>query len=202
MTLTELISEVYTITNRPDRIAETLSAVRSATLKVHRSDYYPKDLWESGITFDTLGYLQAIEYRTLQPRWRSFKYLRKFDATAYPPPGEAGKFFELVQIETSLDDYKLNREDIVYIAGEVLQVRSSTEIQYALIGAYINPLVGVTNDLYSSWIAIDFPFAIVHLAASYVFRAIGKADEAAAQLQLYAMELEQVKLSSIQEYGY
>jgi hypothetical protein len=35
MTLAELISEVYTITGRPDRVAETASAIKSATLKAH-----------------------------------------------------------------------------------------------------------------------------------------------------------------------
>ena len=52
-TLTDLCADVYTITNRPDLINETKLAVKAATLKMHQSDYYYRDLLEQGITFDT-----------------------------------------------------------------------------------------------------------------------------------------------------
>ena len=58
MTLNELIAEVYTITNRPDLVAQTLMAVRSATLKLHQSDYYYKDIFETGFQFTSAEYLQ------------------------------------------------------------------------------------------------------------------------------------------------
>ena len=49
---TSLLNDVYTITNRPDLIAETKLAVKQATLKMHQSDYYPKDLFETGIAWN------------------------------------------------------------------------------------------------------------------------------------------------------
>ena len=83
MTLNELIAEVYTITNRPDLVAQTLTAVRSATLKMHQRDYFYKDIFETAINFSTAAYLQQLEYRTLIHRWRALKYIRKTDSTAY-----------------------------------------------------------------------------------------------------------------------
>lgn len=202
MTLTELITEVYGITNRPDRVSETLAGVRSATMKAHRSDFFPKDLYETGITFPTSAYYQQIDYRTIIPRWRAAKYLRHFDPTAVPSPGLAGKFFKLVLPETVLDDYQIDRENIWYLAGDVLQVRSCTEFQYALLGCYLNPQAGATDQLFNSWIAEEFPWSIIHNAASYVFRAIGKMDESQAQLQLGAMEMAELINSNIVAEGF
>ena len=44
MTLAELIAEAYTLTARPDLVAETASAIRKATLKMHSVDYFYRDL--------------------------------------------------------------------------------------------------------------------------------------------------------------
>jgi hypothetical protein len=201
MTLTELISEVYTITNRPDLISQTLLAVRSATLEAHSSDYYYKDIFETGIVFDASRFVQQFTYREIVPRFRAVKYLRKFDANAYPAPGSPGKFFTLTTPDDSLDTYHWNKEDIYYVAGDVIQVRSATEITHALFGCYLHPAIGTTDPTYISWIALDHPYAIVHLAASKVFRITGKLDEASAQLQLYMLELEQIKMSNITAEG-
>lgn len=202
MTLTELIAEVYVITNRPDLTAETLSAVRSGTMKCHRADFFVKDIFETGITFPTATFLQAIQYRDILPRWRAFKYLRKFDPTAFPSPGLAGEFFEFATPGTSLDSYSINRENICYLAGDNIQVRSSTEIQYALLGCYLNPQAGITDGTFASWIAEEFPWAIIHQAASSVFRMIGKLDESNAQMALWQLEMNEVTSSNITNEGF
>ena len=59
-TLTDLCAYVYTITNRPDLFTETKLAVKAATLKMHQSDYYYRDLLEQGIAFDTSDYTQQF----------------------------------------------------------------------------------------------------------------------------------------------
>lgn len=199
MTLTELISEVYSITNRPDRVAETLSSVRSATLKAHQSDYYPRDVYETGISFTSPAYLQYIEYKDIIPRWRSLKYFRKYDTSG---SGIAGTFFDIVPTELTQDSYGLNRDNICYLAGNVLQVRSSTELSNALIGCYIDPLIGSTNSTFDSWIAIQHPWYIIYEAAGRVFRMVGKMDEASAQRALALEELITIKATNIQAGGY
>jgi len=205
MTLAELITEVYTVTNRPDLVAETTSALRSALLKAHRweGNYFPKDLFETGISFPTPAYFQSIDYRTIIPRWRALKYLRKYDTNSYPPPGEAGKFFEVIVPEgrSSLDSYDINKEDVCYLAGEVIQVRSCTEIQYALLGCYINPAAGATDDTYGSWLSTEYPWALIHLASATVLGAIGKLDEAQRQTTLAGAELQILINSNVVAVG-
>ena len=196
MTLTELIAEVYTITNRPDLVGQTLTAVRSATLKLHQSDYYYKDLRETGVSFVSALYVQSLEYRPLFPKWRALKYVRKTDAAGI----DTGAFLELVVPENVLDNYKQNRNDICYVAGEVIQIRSSTQVQYIILGRYDNP--DITQAGYDSWIALDHPYAIVFEAASTVFKMIGDTDQFAAYTALAGMQLVELRNSNIIAAGY
>lgn len=196
MTLNELIAEVYTITGRPDRIAETRSAIKAATLKMHQSDYYYKDLYENGIAFDSSEFYQQLEYRTLIPRWRAAKYLRKYDSVGMT----AGRFLDLVPPEMVLDDYKLERSDIYYVAGAHLNIKSSSKEQYYLLGCYINP--DVTDAGFSSWIADDHPFAIIYDAAASVFKAIGKDGENSLYRELVAEQLTLLKISNVIPNGW
>jgi hypothetical protein len=196
MNLTELQNEVYGLTNRPDLIAKTLSAIQSATLKIHHADFFYKDLYETGLEFSGDAYFQELDYRTVIPLYRSFKYLRKYDAIALT----AGPFFELVPPELVLDNYGVERSDICYTTGLVIQIKSSTSFQYAIFGCYVNP--DITESGYSSWVAIENPYAIVFEAAATVFKTIGKTDEFAAYKVLANEELTAVKLSNIVAKGY
>jgi hypothetical protein len=197
MTLNELIAEVYTITNRPDLVAQTLTAVRSATLKLHQLDYYYKDLFETGVTFSSAAYLQQLDYRTVVPRWRSLKYIRKTDVTG----AQDGAFLEVLAIPEQVEDaYKLNRTNVCYVAGAVVQIRSSTELQYILLGCYRNPDITVAT--YDSWIALDHPYAIIFEAASLVFKMIGDTDQFAAYTGLAQAQMLELNLSNIQSVGY
>jgi hypothetical protein len=197
MTLAELIAEVYTLTNRPDLVAQTLTAVRSATLKIHQSDYYYKDIFETGVQFSSAEYLQQIEYRTLIPRWRALKYIRKTTIAAE----QDGAFLEVLAIPEMVEDaYRQNRNDVCYVAGEVVQIRSSTQLQYIILGCYRNP--DITQLGYSSWVASDHPYAIVFEAASNVFKMIGDTDQFAAYTQLAGQQLVEVRMSNVQAIGY
>lgn len=196
MTLAELIAEVYLITNRSDLVSQTSAAVRAATLKAHQSDYYYKDMRETGISFTTAGYIQQIEYRVLLPLWRAFKYLRKTDVNGTDTLG----FFELILPEAVLDDYKINREDVCYVAGSVIQIRSSTEIQYAILGYYQNPNITVSG--YDSWVALDHPFAIIYEAAAQIFKQTGDTDQFAAFTQLAGQQFAEIRLSNILAQGF
>jgi hypothetical protein len=197
MTLAELISEVYTLTGRPDRVAETASAIKSATLKAHQCDFFYKDIFESGVGFTTAEFVQNLDYRTLIPLWRSVKYLRKWDNTG---TGTPGKFLDLIAPAQVMDRYQVEKDDIYYAAGAELTIKCSSPQQYFLIGAYVNPDITVVG--YNSWIALDHPFAIVYDAAATVFKAIGKDEEAAAMRGLVAEQIAMVRMSNILAEGY
>lgn len=200
MNLAELIDEVYTITNRPDLIAETLTAVRSATLKMHQADYFYKDLYETGLSFeDPTLYIQEIDLSTFDARWRALKYLRKFDANATPAPGAPGVLFKLITPELVFNEYDIQQENVCYVAGDILKIRSNTTLAHALIGYYRQPVITVSG--FTSWIARDHPYAIVFQAASKLFKMIGKDAEATFYDNEAGQQLLEIRMSNIEAEG-
>lgn len=195
MTFDELVEEVYIITNRRDLEAETKSAVKSATLKAHKSDYYSKDIFETGIQWTTLSFRQSLDYISLFSNFRAFKYLRK----AEDADDDTGMFFDIITADEILDSYGCNKNDIAYVAGRVIEIRSSTEFQFALLGCYVYPIVRETD--YTSWVAEQFPFAIIHEASRRILYSIGKREEAKAQEGLTGEEYTEIKLSAITDVG-
>lgn len=168
---TSLLNDVYSITNRPDLVAETSLAVRQATLKLHQRDFYAKDLVESRIQFTAPAYYQSLSYASLFPNFRKLDYLRKYEN------GEATGFLTLVTPTNTFDSYGISKEDICYLAGSLIQIRSSTSLTDFLIGFFQNP---TTNpDLYDSWIGTLYPNAIVEEACAKVFKMIGFDEQAA-----------------------
>lgn len=196
MNFAELVSAVYSITNRPDRSAETSLAIQAATLKMHQTDFYAKDLHEVGVQFDAAAYLQQLDYKGLLPRWRQPKYLRKYDPATDTP----GIFMTPLTPEAVLDGYGVEKTDIFYMAGVFMQIKSSTAIKDYLLGYYRHP--DITLGGFSSWIAEEHPFAIVLDAAATVFKAIGKDEEAAAYRGLVPEQVAIIKLSNIATTGF
>ena len=191
---TALLNDVYTITNRPDLVSESTMAVRAATIKAHNSDFYPRDLLESRVQFSAADYFQALAYKTLFPRFRALSYVRKYEG------GEATDMLEIISPTDIFDSYNAAKENVCYLAGEVIQIRSNTEITDILIGVYNSP--DTLPDTYSSWIAESYQFAITAEAAGMVFGMIGSAEDAATYKRIAAEHLLQMRNASIQAIGY
>tara|TARA_R110000744_G_scaffold325160_1_gene430967 strand:- start:17 stop:607 length:591 start_codon:yes stop_codon:yes gene_type:complete len=196
MTLAELIEEVYLLTNRRDLVAETTAAVKAATLKAHKTDYYSKDIFETGVVFTTPDYRQSLDYITLLSNFRAFKYLRKTTSAT----DDTGAFLDIITPEETIDSYGKNRTDIAYVAGRVIEIRSSTILQYALLGCYAYPIV--TTASFSSWIAEQSPFFIIYEACRVIFKSIGYDEQSATFTGLVAEELNLLKISAISDVGY
>jgi hypothetical protein len=192
----DLVQDVFLITNRPDLLAETEQAVRRATIKAHHLDFFSKDLYEEGMKFPGASYRQSFDYVQAVDNFRAFKYARKAEDAC----DDDGDFFTIITPEEVLDSYGVQRTDVAYVAGRVLEMRSSTEFQYFLLGCYVHPIV--RSGAYCSWVALMQPNAIVYEAARVVFKAIGKADESQQYTALTGEEYEMLKLSNIQDVGY
>lgn len=191
-----LVADVMTLTNRPDLVNETSLAVRAATLKAHQSDDYIKDLYEYSLQFSLVDYYQSLEYKTVLPLWRKPRYIRKYDNSG---SGAPGPFLEYVVPEKIMDEYKVDRLDIFYVAGSFVQIRSSTTLEYILVGIYQNPVV--TEIGYNSWIADDHPFAIIYEAAATVFKMIGLDDQVPVFRNLVAEQLQLLKQHAVTGIG-
>jgi len=194
--LDDLIEDVYALTSREDLERETLLAVRMATLKMHQTDFYSKDIYETGIKFSQAGYRQSFEYVTQVPNLRAFKYFRRTENSC----GDGACDIEIITPEEILDSYGRQRSDVAYVAGSTLEIRSTVEFAYALLGCYVNP--NVSKSGYCSWIASLFPHAIVNEAARVIFKTIGYDEQASVYERLVAESILVLKLNSIQDIGY
>ena len=191
-----LLSQIYSLTNRPDLVAETTLALQSATLKAHHLDFFPRDLTETALTFSVPDYVQQLAYSSLWPRFRALKYLRKYDTLGQT----AGTEFDIITPEKALDSYKVERYDVCYMAGININIKSSTKDQYMLIGLYQNP--DITPLGYNSWIADQHPMAIIFAASLMVFLTIGFQEQAAAYGNLVADEYKLLTTSNLGLAGY
>lgn len=187
-----IVEDVFVITNARHLVNETIMAVKSATLQLHRRDNFPKDLAEFTIQFPTSDYLQSIDYRTLFPRYRSLSYIRKYNAAVPTPDAGMGGFFEIITPQQVLDSYSQARSNVAYVAGSNINLRSSEAIQYVTIGIYQNPDVA-TPASYNSWIADEAYYAVVYLAASIIFGS-SLADSARQNSNLGLSNIEMIEV--------
>lgn len=200
-----LIDKVVIETNRPDlALTRIPQAVLSATLAMHTLDFFPKDLLTADVVFDntptgTPAYIQTLDTAVL-PRIRALAYVRKWDPSfnsyelvpsLLPPlsnnilgiPVCAGislAFMEIITPDDIIDDYGYLKQDVAYLAGDQLVMKSSTALPMAKLGWYAFPATDIENGFanYQSWVASQYPFTIVYEAAASVFGAVGMNEAA------------------------
>jgi len=180
-----IYDSVVVLTARPDLVKETILAVQKATQHLHNLDFWHKDLNQRVIAIpanDNLAgvYTYQINRTASLPRYRKLAYARKFDLQSSTSTNKAGEFFVPVQPEAILDSYHINKPNRFFIGGDSINFISNTIDNALLIGYYQHPAINpITN--YTSWIADEYPMAIITEAASRVNTMIGKLDEAQIQ---------------------
>lgn len=195
MTFDELVAEVYILTTRPDLTAMTKSAIKAATLKAHKTDFYSKDIFESGVEFSTSEFRQSLDYIGLFSNFRALKYLKRVESQT----DEVGAFIDIITPEEVLDSYGCNRSDIAYVAGRVLEIRSAVSFSKCLLGCYVLPIV--REDSYTSWVAEQSPFLIIYEAVRVVLATIGQTEESNSYRDLVIEEFTLLKMSALTDVG-
>ena len=183
MDFAELVAGVQENVNRPDLQSRIESAVRTATLKCHHSNFYYKDRTESGVSFPDPDYIQNFDPKTIFPNFRKISYIRKwiYDANDAVGLGRPGKKLTLVDVDNIIDYWGCEKTDIYYQAGNLLQIKSSDKLSHILVGVYNHPVVAPVES-FSSWIAEEYPDAIVFEASSKLLGQIGFTEQSKALL--------------------
>lgn len=195
MNFTELVNEVSIIVKRPDLVDRIQGAVRAATEKMHSLDFWYRDLVEVPVQFDREFYIQNFDPRQVIPRFRKAKYIRIWRGDITGGPAE---FLDPIQIEEAIDAYGYTKTNVFYMAGQLLQIRTTCSVLRVLFGAYKFPVTSPIES-YESWIADDYPWAIVYEAARAIYRSISM-DEAASQYErLTAEVVAEIKRSCIDD---
>lgn len=194
MDFQELVEEVYLITKRRDLVARTESAIKAATLKAHHADFFYPDIVEVSIEFQDEAFIQNFNPTEILPRFRKAKYIRQWHGGVQ---GEAGKFLDHIQIENAFDSYNYIKTDVFYLAGQLIQIRTTTPLKRCLFGCYVHPVMGPEEC--KSWIAQAMPFTIIYEAARTIFKSIGMQSEAAEMAQLVAEQISMLRMSYVDD---
>lgn len=195
MNFSELVAEVIILTKRPDQLPRIESAVRAATLKAHQADFYHNDMMEVPVQFSEPRFIQTFEPGAIIPRFRKAKYIRDFYVSPDGQVGATQNFYENIQVENSLDAYGLTRTNVFYMAGKVLQLRAAKPINIVLFGCYLHPVI--TEEGYNSWIAKEFPYAIIYEAVRAVFNGIGFTEQANTYARMTQEIYREIFISSV-----
>lgn len=195
MNFQEIYDEVIIITKRPDLQARTQQAIRAATIKAHNSDFYYKDLNEVPVMFNEPFYLQSFIPTEVATNFRKVKYIRLWNGGTQ---GNVGKFLTPIQIENSMDGYGYIKDDVFYMAGQLLQIRGQCPLDKVLFGYYQNPTVlPIAN--FSSWIANELPYIIIYEAARTIFKSISFTEQANEYSQLVGELFQELKMSYVDD---
>lgn len=180
----DVVDEVYTLTNRSDLSAETALCVKQATLDAHRSDLYPRDRTELQLTITPASSIWQIDIPASLPNWRKFSYLRPYDVTTASLAKIVIGRNDFLEPDAILDEYLEERLNIAYVAGTYCNVRLEAAYDGLIVGYWANPILSPANS-YNSWIANEQEgkSLIVIDATRRVFNMIGY-DEAAARLNI------------------
>ena len=175
----ETVDQVYSLTNRPDLVAETALAVRQATLAAHRIEFFVRDIREFLLgPFTPSAANYQLDIPTYFSRWRAFQYLRPYDSVSQSASKILIGYNEFLAPDAIFDEYLIEKMNVAYVAGSNLNVKLEAAYDSFLCGYWQNPVVS-PDASYESWIARDAQDIIIVDATMKVFLMIGYEDAAA-----------------------
>jgi hypothetical protein len=174
-TYAEIEALVVAQTRRPDVQATTATAIRTATLRAHHVDFFPRDLTEHTLFYTPSSTAQFYEFpnvTALLPRLRSIKLVRCLDSVTSVPVEQ----LEWREVDDLYDNDGNRRQSVYLLIGDTLKIGPQQATGAIATFYYRNPQV--SGATYSSWIADTYPDELAMWAAAIVFARLGYAEMA------------------------
>lgn len=168
MNFGEAIQQVYDITKRPDKDAETQRAINSAINQYSLAATFYHDLVESTYTLNSTEYAQSITISTTFTRFRKVAYLR---------PTGAKFILDKIDPSKAITPNGCERTNVWYRAGDRLVLRFQNLWQTLEYGYFQYPLV-LSGNSDTHWMLDITPNMITDFAISRIFDSVGEQTEA------------------------
>lgn len=175
MTFNELQDKVIEVTNRPELVAETRSAIMSATLKMHGLDDFWRDRVEGQLNTPTPAYQQQFSLSGNFPQLKKVAYIRPYDGATQ----RAGKKLTPTNPTDVFCCDGTDKTNMWWLNGDSVVIKTAQKVNSFLFGYFRRPIVTPIAQ-YDSWMATQHPWAIIDEAAATIFASIG--FDASAQL--------------------
>lgn len=169
-TFAELETLVLEQTRRPEVSGVTKAAIKSATLRAHHTDFFPRDLNSTLLTYTPSSTAILYDFPNIQntlTRLRSIQFIQGIDAATSAPVEQLE-----YRVADDLFDSDGNRRHHVYtLIGATLRIYPDNATGAATAFFFQNP--NVTEAQYSSWIADTYAEELAMWAATIVFARTG-----------------------------
>jgi hypothetical protein len=161
MNFTEALNEVIAKTKRPDKSAESASALNRAILFYSLKGEFPQDMVEDSIPIDATLYGATIPLDFVT-RFRKFVYIKRPSHLGYLTPIGADKV---------MTPTHTIQKDVYFIAGNNFTYVLKSLSPSLEIGYFQTP--AILSDTDTCWLLDVIPWAIIDKAAGSIFQAIG-----------------------------
>lgn len=193
-TLAEMEALVIAQTRRPEIPAVTQAAIRSATLRAHHTDFFPRDQAATSLLYEPgpnpVSYYDITNISSVLPRLRSLKFMKGLDYSTFIP-------VERLEYRDSDDTYDgdgVMRKSCYTLLGDTLRVYPMLVTGRLEVWYYQNPTVsGLT---YSSWIADLYPDEVAMWAAGIVWARTGFAEMAQDTMRTHVGPFKEMLVAS------
>ena len=192
-TFADLVTSTYTVTKRPDLVAETTLALKRAITKEHAAMDYPRDLASIAVPLtqpvpNTYRYTLSLATLSLYPSARKITRIIEIDNPVEPAAatylGNQGLIeFKEKAHDNLFDSYHMEAYNYFYRFGSNLNLVAQRQVNNVAIQYYFLPDLSNTAS-YSDWMADMYDYAIYTHAAAEIFRIIGKSEEYKMQLAM------------------
>ncbi len=188
---TDLVDAIVSWTNRPELVAEMNTAIAAAINKAHRAGHFPRDLVYVDVDV-AVEQIQTIDY-TAAPfvRFRHLASVKPYAIEFEYDPVSALDLFDV-------DGYA--RTNIVYVVGNMINVKANAPANKVTVGYWQRPLVTPVTDI-NDWI-VESHFDLITLwSAASVLSASGEQEIKTRVEALAALHYADLKADSVETEG-
>jgi hypothetical protein len=192
-TFAELKALVVEQTKRPEVNSITEAAIRSATLRAHHVDFFPRDLVQASLPYTPSNNAVFYDFTGLSStllRLRSIQLLQSVDSVVYTPVEE----LEYRNLDDLYDSDGTLRAHAYTFIGDTMRAYPKAATGLFTCYYYQNPSVASTA--YSSWIADTYPDELAMWAAAIVFARTGFAEMAADVQKIHILPFKETLIGS------
>jgi hypothetical protein len=192
-TFAELESLVVAQTRRPEVSDVTKAAIKSATLRAHHTDFFPRDLNTTLLSYtssSTAVYYDFTNIHNTLLRLRSLQYIQGVDAATSAPVEQ----LEYRTADDLFDSDGIRRPHIYTLIGATLRIYPTNATGAATAFYFQNPQTAEAQ--YSSWIADTYPEELAMWAAAIVFARTGFVEMASQFNETHIKPFKEMLVSS------
>jgi hypothetical protein len=192
-TFAELETLVVAQTRRPEIPAITKAAIKSATLRAHHADFFPRDLSITRLNYTPLSTAVLYDFPNIHAsltRLRTIQHIEGIDAVTSTP-------VENLEYRTADDLYDAdgNRRPSVYtLLGATLRLYPLQATGAVNVFFFQNPNVAEAD--YASWIADTYEEELAMWAAAIVFSRTGFVEMAAQYNETHIKPFKEMLINS------